>query len=91
MKKLETYLDPLVLKLCFCKLTYIDTVAMTILALRCIVKDHRHRNLQHSLRRPSIGLARQQQSDGGFGNLYNTALVIQVLQFSTTNASVFQF
>lgn len=52
---------------------------MTILALRCIVKDHRHRNLQHSLRRPSIGLARQQQPDGGFGNLYNTALVLQVL------------
>ncbi|XP_023311314.1 uncharacterized protein CG3556 isoform X2 [Anoplophora glabripennis] len=58
----------------------IDTVAMTILALRCIVKDHRHRNLQHSLRRPSINLARQQQTDGGFGNLYNTALTLQALQ-----------
>ncbi|ENN78018.1 hypothetical protein YQE_05503, partial [Dendroctonus ponderosae] len=57
----------------------IDTVAMTILALRCIVMDHRHRNLQHSLRRPSISLARQQQPDGGFGNLYNTALVMQAL------------
>lgn len=51
---------------------------MTILALRCIVMDHRHRNLQHSLRRPSVSLARQQQPDGGFGNLYNTALVMQV-------------
>ncbi|KAJ8982204.1 hypothetical protein NQ317_013506 [Molorchus minor] len=58
----------------------IDTVAMTILALRCIVKDHRHRNLQHSLRRPSINLARQQHADGGFGNLYNTALTMQALQ-----------
>lgn len=57
---------------------YIDTVAMTILALRCIVKDHRHRNLQHSLRRPSISLARQQHPDGGFGNLFNTALTMQV-------------
>ncbi|KAF7266482.1 uncharacterized protein CG3556 isoform X1 [Rhynchophorus ferrugineus] len=57
----------------------IDTVAMTILALRCIVMDHRHRNLQHSLRRPSISLARQQQTDGGFGNIYNTALVMQAL------------
>ncbi|CAH0549107.1 unnamed protein product [Brassicogethes aeneus] len=57
----------------------IDTVAMTILALRCIVKDHRHRNLQHSLRRPSISLARQQQHDGGFGNVYNTALTMQAL------------
>ncbi|XP_030755023.1 uncharacterized protein CG3556 isoform X2 [Sitophilus oryzae] len=61
----------------------IDTVAMTILALRCIVMDHRHRNLQHSLRRPSISLARQQQSDGGFGNLYNTALVMQALDDMT--------
>ncbi|KAG5873382.1 hypothetical protein JTB14_026451 [Gonioctena quinquepunctata] len=60
----------------------IDTVAMTILALRCIVKDHRHRNLQHSLRRPSISLARQQQADGGFGNLYNTALTLQVFFFN---------
>ncbi|KAF5275132.1 hypothetical protein FQA39_LY18690 [Lamprigera yunnana] len=58
----------------------IDTVAMVILALRCISKDHRHRNLQHSLRRPTINLAREQQPDGGFGNLYNTALVIQALQ-----------
>lgn len=62
---------------------------MTILALRCIVKDHRHRNLQHSLRRPSISLARQQQPDGGFGNVYNTALTIQVcvccLTLSTLN------
>lgn len=53
---------------------------MTILALRCIVKDHRHRNLQHSIRRPSISLARQQQPDGGFGNLFNTALTMQALQ-----------
>ncbi|XP_063929728.1 uncharacterized protein CG3556 [Zophobas morio] len=65
----------------------IDTVAMTILALRCIVKDHRHRNLQHSLRRPSISLARQQQPDGGFGNLYNTALTMQALQDMTEASS----
>lgn len=64
----------------------IDTVAMVILALRCISKDHRHRNLQHSLRRPTINLAREQQPDGGFGNLYNTALVIQALQ-DITDAS----
>ncbi|XP_066149142.1 uncharacterized protein CG3556 isoform X1 [Euwallacea fornicatus] len=57
----------------------IDTVAMSILALRCIVMDHRHRNLQHYLKTPSIGLAQQQQPDGGYGNLYNTALVMQAL------------
>ncbi|CAH1381719.1 hypothetical protein MTP99_005665 [Tenebrio molitor] len=65
----------------------IDTVAMTILALRCIVKDHRHRNLQHSLRRPSMSLARQQLPDGGFGNLYNTALTMQALQDMTEASS----
>lgn len=53
-------------------------MAMVILALRCISKDHRHRNLQHSLRRPTANLAREQQSDGGFGNVYNTALAMQV-------------
>ncbi|XP_022907113.1 uncharacterized protein CG3556 [Onthophagus taurus] len=58
----------------------IDTLAMTILALRCIVRDHRHRNLQHSLKRPGMSLARQQLPDGSFGNLYNTALTILALQ-----------
>ncbi|XP_017769131.1 PREDICTED: uncharacterized protein CG3556 isoform X2 [Nicrophorus vespilloides] len=58
----------------------IDTVSMTIIALKCIVKDHRHRNLQHSIRRPCISLGRQQMPDGGFGNVYNTALALQALQ-----------
>lgn len=61
----------------------IDTVAMVILALRCIVKDHRHRNLHHFVRRPSIGLARQQQSDGSFGGLRATTLAMQALQDAT--------
>lgn len=56
---------------------------MVILALRCIVKDHRHRNLHHFVRRPSIGLARQQQVDGSFGNLHATALALQALQDAT--------
>lgn len=56
---------------------------MVILALRCIVKDHRHRNLHHFVRRPSIGLARQQQSDGSFGSHHATALAIQALQDAT--------
>lgn len=53
---------------------------MVILALRCIVKDHRHRNLHHFVRRPSIGLARQQLPDGSFGSLHATALALQALQ-----------
>ncbi|XP_078042775.1 uncharacterized protein CG3556 [Augochlora pura] len=58
----------------------VDTVAMVILALKCIVQDHRHRNLHHFVRTPSIGLAQQQRLDGSFGDLRTTALVMQALE-----------
>ncbi|XP_033223925.1 uncharacterized protein CG3556 isoform X2 [Belonocnema kinseyi] len=58
----------------------LDTVAMVILALRCIVQDHRHRNLQHFVRKPSLSLARQQRHDGSFGDLHTTTLVMQALE-----------
>ncbi|XP_015591958.1 uncharacterized protein CG3556 [Cephus cinctus] len=58
----------------------VDTVAMVILALRCIVQDHRHRNLHHFVRKPSIGLAHQQRLDGSFGDLHTTALAMQALE-----------
>lgn len=51
---------------------------MVILALRCVVQDHRHRSLIHFVRRPMAGLARQQHPDGSFGGLATTALAIQV-------------
>lgn len=54
-------------------------MAMVILALRCIVRDHRHRSLQPFLRRPLAGLARQQLPDGSFGSIRATALALQVL------------
>lgn len=53
---------------------------MVILALRCIVTDHRHRHLQHFVRRPTRGLASIQDQRGGFGSLRSTALAIQALQ-----------
>ncbi|XP_076633617.1 uncharacterized protein CG3556 isoform X2 [Colletes latitarsis] len=56
----------------------VDTVAMVILALKCIVQDHRHRNLHHFVRKPSIGLA--QRRDGSFGDLRTTALALQALE-----------
>ncbi|XP_011633506.1 uncharacterized protein CG3556, partial [Pogonomyrmex barbatus] len=58
----------------------VDTVAMLILALRCIVQDHRHRNLHHIVRKPSMELARQQRHDGSFGDLQTTVLVMQALE-----------
>ncbi|XP_076169175.1 uncharacterized protein CG3556 isoform X2 [Ptiloglossa arizonensis] len=58
----------------------VDTVAMVILALKCIVQDHRYRNLHHFVRKPPIGLAQQQRLDGSFGDLRTTALVMQALK-----------
>lgn len=58
----------------------IDTLSITIMTLRCIiVYDHRHRNWLHSIRKPSLYLARQQLADGSFGNVYNTVLAMQAL------------
>ncbi|CAD7086977.1 unnamed protein product [Hermetia illucens] len=58
----------------------VDTIAMVILALRCIVTDHRHRHLQHFVRRPARGLASLQDPKGSFGSLRSTALAMQALQ-----------
>ncbi|XP_075158669.1 uncharacterized protein CG3556 [Haematobia irritans] len=58
----------------------VDTNAMVILALRCIVLDHRHRHLQHFVRRPARGLASLQDPRGSFGSLRSTALAMQALQ-----------
>ncbi|XP_037935136.1 uncharacterized protein CG3556-like [Teleopsis dalmanni] len=58
----------------------VDTIAMVILALRCIVTDHRHRHLQHFVRRPARELASLQDPRGGFGSLRSTALAMQALQ-----------
>lgn len=57
-----------------------DTMAMVILALRCIVTDHRHRHLQHFVRRPARALAVMQDTRGHFGPLRSTALAMQALQ-----------
>lgn len=48
--------------------------------MRCIVTDHRHRHLQHFVRRPARGLASLQDPRGSFGSLRSTALAMQALQ-----------
>lgn len=54
---------------------------MDILTLRCIVQDHRHRNLQHFLQKPLITLVQRQRQDGSFdGDLHTTALALQALE-----------
>ncbi|XP_075218029.1 uncharacterized protein CG3556 [Lycorma delicatula] len=57
----------------------VDSLGGVVLALQCIVRDHRNRNLQHYLKKPILALAHLQQSDGGFGSLHSTALAIQAL------------
>nr|CAD7568100.1 unnamed protein product [Timema californicum] len=58
----------------------VDTLSMVVMALQCIVHDHRNRNLEHYVKRASHGLMDRQQQDGSFGNLHTTALAIQALQ-----------
>lgn len=62
------------------ELIFLDTIAMVVLALGCIVQDHRHRNLHHFVRKPSMDLAQRQRTDGSFGDLDSTALVMQALE-----------
>ncbi|XP_012552500.1 uncharacterized protein CG3556 [Bombyx mori] len=68
----------------------LDTISMVILALRCVVQDHRHRSLIHFVRRPMAGLARQQHPDGSFGTLTTTALAIQALEDSDSGPGAHQ-
>ncbi|KAL4711803.1 hypothetical protein ACJJTC_005972, partial [Scirpophaga incertulas] len=68
----------------------LDTISMVILALRCVVQDHRHRSLLHFVRRPMAGLARQQHPDGSFGSLTTTALAIQALEDSESGPGAHQ-
>ncbi|XP_069704751.1 uncharacterized protein [Periplaneta americana] len=60
--------------------TPVDTLSMVLLALNCIVRDHRNRNLDHYIKKPNVGLAEQQHPDGSFGNLHSTALAVQALE-----------
>lgn len=58
----------------------IEALSMVLIALHCIVHDHRNRNLHHYFLTPTRKLAGMQKPDGSFGNLKATALAIQALQ-----------
>jgi len=55
-------------------------MSMVLLALNCIVRDHRNRNLDHYVKKASVQLAEEQNADGSFSNLHRTALAVQVCQ-----------
>ncbi|KAG8320299.1 hypothetical protein J6590_071549 [Homalodisca vitripennis] len=56
-----------------------NSLAGVVLAVQCIMKVHRNRNMQHYLEKPTLALARLQQADGGFGSLHGTAYALQVI------------
>nr|XP_018902959.1 PREDICTED: uncharacterized protein CG3556 isoform X2 [Bemisia tabaci] len=58
----------------------VETLSSVVMALQCIVEDHRNRNLEHYTNKPLLTLARLQQADGSFGSLHGTALAAQALQ-----------
>lgn len=60
---------------------------MVLIALHCIVHDHRHRNLHQLVLDPTRKLAGLQKPDGSFGNLKETALAIQALQATDPGGS----
>ncbi|CAO1424927.1 unnamed protein product [Diamesa hyperborea] len=62
------------------EVTNVDTMAMVLLALRCIITDHRHRHLQHFIHGTAKGLALLQGPRGSFGSLLSTALAMQALE-----------
>ncbi|VVC97082.1 unnamed protein product [Leptidea sinapis] len=73
----------------------LDTISMVILALRCVVQDHRHRSLIHfaledsdsgpgahqhwSLPAARKWLLERQEADGGWGDVEKTAAAVAAL------------
>lgn len=56
----------------------VEILSRAILALQCVERDHRNRNVKPLLKKPLTSLSVLQQHDGGFGSLHSTALAIQV-------------
>lgn len=48
-----------------------------VLAFKCIIRDHRNRNLDSISKKPILSLAATQEADGGFGSVHATALAMQ--------------
>lgn len=55
-----------------------EVLSKAILALQCVERDHRNRNVKPLLKKPLTSLAQLQQPDGGFGSLHATAIATQV-------------
>lgn len=56
-----------------------DTLAMTVLTMGCVVREHHHRNLLNYLRKHIKRLKKLQHEDGSFGNIHTSSLATQAL------------
>lgn len=61
-------------------LLHSETISVVVIALHCIIHDHRNRNLHHYLVNPTKQLGKLQKEDGSFGDLKSSAFAIQALQ-----------
>lgn len=55
-----------------------EVLSKAILALQCVERDHRNRNVKPLLKKPLTALSMLQEPDGGFGSLHTTAIATQV-------------
>lgn len=60
-------------------LFWMDIQAMTIMALSCITHQNKHAHLAQNISIAVENFKRKQRTDGSFGNVYSTALVVQAL------------
>ncbi|XKL64168.1 hypothetical protein PGB90_004254 [Kerria lacca] len=58
----------------------VEVLSKAILALQCVERDHRNRNVKPLLKKPLTALTLLQEADGGFGSLHATAIATQALQ-----------
>lgn len=56
-----------------------ETLAVTVLTLGCVVREHHHRNLLSYLRKHMKRLKKMQHDDGSFGNVRTSSLATQAL------------
>lgn len=61
------------------------------MALQCVERDHRNRNVKPLLKKPLTSLALLQQPDGGFGSLHATAIATQVISNILLEKNFFHF
>ena len=58
-----------------------DTLALSVLALRCVAETS-SRSVERHLKGPVSALVTRQEADGGFGNFHSTLLAVQASRYT---------